>query len=325
MGNSSHGHWDDRTAEERNGHSTLTGIHPNRLANGLGWFSIGLGLSEIAAPGRVADLMGVVDNNDNRKMLRGLGMREVATGVGILANARPAEWMWGRFAGDLMDLAVLSSMRKADKSSATAATAAVLGVTALDFLCASQLSDGATGEARGNDEDRMICVRKAVTINRPVAEVYRFWRDFRNPPEFMDHLESVEILSDTRSRWRAKAPAGRTVEWEAEIIEDVPDRKISWGSVGKSDVENTGTVQFQDAPGDRGTEIGVDLRYNPPGGYVGSLFAKLFGEEPGQQINLRRFKQIMEVGEIPRSEGTLTGWRPAQPSAEPIKIQGEHR
>jgi len=266
---------EDRRGERKNGNrSTPTGIFPQTIANGLGWLSIGLGLAELTAPGRVAELIGVVDSEGNRNTLRGLGIREVATGLGILTNPRPAGWIWGRFAGDLMDLAALSSMRRADKASASTAIAAVLGVAALDFVCATQLDEEAPGESRREEEDRMICVRKAVTINRQVEDVYRFWRDFRNLPRFMDHLEAVEIYNDTRSRWRAKAPAGRKVEWEAEIIEDVPNQRISWGSVGQSDVENSGTVEFQTAPGDRGTEIVVTLRYNPPGWFHRYAFRK---------------------------------------------------
>src|SRR5512133_1212058 len=107
-------------------------------------------------------------------------------------------------------------------------------------------------------------VTKTITINRPIDEVYAFWRDFENLPRFMYHLEHVETTSDRRSHWVAKAPAGKAVEWDAEIIDDRPNELISWKSVGADDdVRNSGTVRFTEAPGDRGTEVRVDLQYDP--------------------------------------------------------------
>ena len=153
-------------------------------------------------------------------------------------------------------------------------------------------------------------VTKTITLNRPVAEVYAFWRDFENLPRFMYHLEMVETTSATRSHWTAKAPAGSSVEWDAEVTDDRPNELISWQSVGTDDdVHNSGTVRFTEAPGDRGTEIRVDLHYDPPAGKAGALVAKLFGEDPGTQIadDLRRLKQVLETGEVLRSHGAPEG------------------
>jgi uncharacterized membrane protein len=133
----------------------------------------------------------------------------------------------------------------------------------------------------------------------------------------MKHLESVTITGNGRSHWKAKAPAGSSVEWDAEITADQPNELIAWHSLGNSDVRNSGMVRFAEAPGGRGTEVHVDLRYDPPGGALGALFAKMFGEEPGGQIadDLRRFKQVMEIGEVMLSDATVTeGPHPAQPS-----------
>ena len=151
-------------------------------------------------------------------------------------------------------------------------------------------------------------VAKSVTINRPRQEVYEHWRALDRLPEFMIHLESVTITADGRSHWVAKAPGG-TVEWDAEITEDEPGVVLSWESIEGSDVPNGGSVRFAAAPADRGTEVHVMLRYDPPGGSAGAMVAKLFGEEPSQQLldDLRRFKQVMETGEVVRSEGSLEG------------------
>jgi len=132
----------------------------------------------------------------------------------------------------------------------------------------------------------------------------------------MAHLESVEVLDNNRSRWKAKAPAGTTVEWEAETIEDRPNELISWRSLPDASIPNSGSVRFKDAPGNRGTEVHVELQYQPPAGKLGSLIAKLFGEEPEQQIkgDLRRFKQVIETGEIVHSDASIhKGMHPAQP------------
>lgn len=153
-------------------------------------------------------------------------------------------------------------------------------------------------------------VAKAITVWRPIEDVYAFWRDFENFPRFMFHVEHVEDLGGGRSHWVARAPAGRTVEWDAEITDDTPDERIAWHTIGDdNDVRHGGSVSFVPAPGGRGTEVHVSLGYDTPGGKVGAMIAKLFGEEPGQQVNddLRRFKQILEVGEVVRSEASLEG------------------
>jgi uncharacterized membrane protein len=145
-------------------------------------------------------------------------------------------------------------------------------------------------------------IHRSVTINRPRGELYRFFRDFQNLPQFMEHLERVTVLDDRRSHWVVKAPAGKTVEWDAEITEERENELISWRAGAHADVPNDGTVRFVEAPGGRGTEVHVTATVKPPAGRVGKLVAKLFGEDPDRQIreDLRRFKQVMEAGEVAR-------------------------
>ncbi|HWE63978.1 MAG TPA: SRPBCC family protein [Chloroflexota bacterium] len=161
-------------------------------------------------------------------------------------------------------------------------------------------------------------VKKAITINRSPEEIYQFWHDFRNLPRFMDHLESVQMTGEKRSHWKAKAPAGTTVEWDAETVDDQPNQRIAWRSLTGAAVDNAGSVRFVPAPGGRGTEVHVELRYDPPGGALGATVARIFGEEPGQQVSddLRRFKQVLETGEITRSDASVRGKGPAQPPEE---------
>ncbi len=151
--------------------------------------------------------------------------------------------------------------------------------------------------------------RAAITVNASPPAVYAVWRDFERLPAFMYHLQSVTWLEERHSRWVVKGPAGTTVEWEAEITEDVPGERIAWRSVSGAAVDNSGVVRFRPAPRDQGTEVRVDLEYSPPGRALGAFVLKLFGEEPNQQIadDLRRFKQIVESGEVARSDASPDG------------------
>jgi uncharacterized membrane protein len=152
-------------------------------------------------------------------------------------------------------------------------------------------------------------VDQAMTINAPVEEIYSFWRKFSNLPQFMYHLESVTEIDQMRSHWKAKAPLGMTVEWDAEIVSETPNQLISWRSVEDADVSNAGSVRFLPSTGGRGTVVKVELRYEPPAGKLGAAIAWLTGEEPSVQVreDLRRFKQLMETGEIPTIEGQSAG------------------
>jgi uncharacterized membrane protein len=163
-------------------------------------------------------------------------------------------------------------------------------------------------EANGHEG---ILVERAVTVNRPRAELYQAWRNFENLPRFMQHLESVRVedRESGRSHWVAKGPLGRNVQWDAEVIEERENELLVWKSLPGSLVESMGRVEFVEAPGGRGTIVHVSMQYNPPAGSMGAAFAKLFGKEPGTQVkeDLRHFKQIMETGEIPTVEGQPSG------------------
>jgi len=165
---------------------------------------------------------------------------------------------------------------------------------------------------------RAIRVTKAITVSVTPEEAYRLWRNFENLPRFMAHLESVRVLDQRRSYWKAKAPLGATVEWTAEITDDRPNESIAWQSVEPADVRNSGRVRFTPLSGDRGVEVRVELSYDPPGGTIGATVAKLFGEEPSVQVDgdLRRFKQMLEVGEVVHSDASIhRGMHPARPGA----------
>jgi uncharacterized membrane protein len=267
------------------------------MAKVLGWFSIGLGVAEVAAPRQISRFIGV---QERPNLLRLLGIREIASGLGILLQDRRAPWLWSRVAGDALDLTLLGialGSTDSDRKRVGIATAAVVGVTALDLISSK----------RHTANGKPIHARKAITINRPPEELYRFWREFQNLPRFMKNLQSVHTLGGNRSHWVASGPGGYRVEWDAEITEDRPYELIAWRSLEGADVDNWGSVQFRRTQ--RGTEIHVDITYIPPGGKLGSIAAWFTGKEPGQQLqeDLRRLKQVMEAGEIPTTEGQPSG------------------
>lgn len=158
-------------------------------------------------------------------------------------------------------------------------------------------------------EQQGVHITKVMTINRPAADLFNFWRNFENLPRIMHHLESVKVINQSRSNWKAKAPAGMTVEWDAEIISEQPNELIAWRSLPDSQVPNAGSVRFKQLPDGRGTEVKVQMEYAPPAGQLGAIIAKLFGEEPDQQIgeDLFRFKQMMETGEVSTIDGQSSG------------------
>lgn len=159
--------------------------------------------------------------------------------------------------------------------------------------------------------DQLI-VHRAVTVNRPRAEVYKFWRNFENLPRFMQHLQEVKVSGNgtgRRSHWVTAAPLGQTVEWDAEIVEEHENEVIAWRSLPGAAIENSGRVTFREAQGFGGTEVDVILEYRPPLGSASVALARLFGEQPWQQVrdDLRRFKQVMETGEVPTTFAQSSG------------------
>jgi uncharacterized membrane protein len=316
-----------------------------RMARTLGWVSLGLGASMTLAPRVVTTVAGVDDSALARLMTRVVGLRELGHAAALLAGS--PEWVWTRVAGDSMDLPALliamGNRHGTRRIRAAVATVAVAGITAADVYTAWRtLSErkstdraGVTAEnvytAMRKLQDRTTTaggakhVEASVTVNRPREEVYQFWHDFSNLPQFMIHVESVEQRGDGMLHWRAEEPLmHKKMEWDAQIVEDRPNELIAWRSTDGAAGPAMGAVHFDTAPGGRGTEVRVELDYpESPAGKVGMAVARLAGEAPHQQArdDLRRFKQLIEIGEIVRSEGSPEGThtrqllrqRPAQP------------
>lgn len=153
--------------------------------------------------------------------------------------------------------------------------------------------------------DDGVAVAKSVTINRPRQELYEYWRDFSRLPSFMDNVERIDVASPHRSHWVVRAPGGKTVKWDAIVTEDRPGELIAWSATEDADVPNAGRIEFRDA-GDRGTIVTATIAYDPPAGIVGRIVAKMFQREPAIQArrDLRRFKQLMETGEVATASRT---------------------
>jgi uncharacterized membrane protein len=279
----------------------------DRLARGLGWFSVGLGLAQLASPRGVGLL--AIGRPTRPGRMRALGVRELTAGLGILTRDETRPWLWARVAGDVLDLALLGSAltaRRADRSRVLTSMALVAGVTALDAVAGIR--------ARGTGSKEKSATVAAVTIDKSPDEVYRFWRDFRNFPRFMAGIESVELDDDRRSRWRARAPGGAIVRWEAEITEDLSGEAIAWRTLPGAQLPHEGAVTFRPAPSGRGTEVRVQMKYGVPKA-VGKLLKGVVALQVDR--DLRRFKQLLEVGEVLRSDATLEpGMHPAQPTGK---------
>ncbi len=309
--------------------TTNAGPPRENLAKGLGIFSFALGIPQIVAPGRMNRMIGVRDDPATRLWMRAVGVREIAAGVGIFSQRRPTQWLWARVAGDTLDLALLGAALRSKSrrpGRTLAATGAVAGALAADLVDSIKLSRGDEPAAAQEQQAQSMHLKAATTVRRDRDELYAFWRDFERFPQFMAHLEEVSATEPGRSHWKAKGPLGTKVEWDAQITADVPGEQISWRSLEGAKVDSSGTVRFVPAPGDQGTEVHIEMRYEIPGGSLGALIAKLLGEEPAMQIkdDLRRFKQIVETGEIARSDGSPEGQldkrqlkpRPAQASED---------
>ncbi|TDE03384.1 SRPBCC family protein [Jiangella asiatica] len=294
----------------------------DRLARALGWASLGLAVPLLTAPNRVARATGADDSPAAPVVIRTTGVRELGHAAALLAG--PPRMVWTRVAGDVVDLAVIALAlpgRDGLRRRRLAVTMAGVGaVTVLDVYAAV---DARRANQFGAGRPGPLKLSASITVNRDPSEAYAIWRDFERLPSFMRHVRSVTPRGDRLWHWVVSAPIGRTVEWDAELTGDDAGRRISWRSVPGGDVDNSGTVHFAPASGERGTEVRVVLHYDVPGGMVGTALATAVGEEPEQQVrdDLRRFKQVVETGRVTRSDAMPWGADAArqalQPAAQP--------
>jgi uncharacterized membrane protein len=296
--------------------SAFKETNADRLAKFLGWFSIGLGITEVMFPRSVAKAIGAPKHP---MLTRLMGFREIAAGVGILNTPQRAAWVKARIGGDAIDLALLMRSYGAEDSGPmrlTGATAMVAGVTALDIVCAQQLSKGPAAAMESAAKPGTVRAEASFAINKSPEECYRFWRNPENLPQFMKYLESVRVTGDRTSRWNLKL-GGRTAEWDSQIISDTPNEEIAWQSMPGSTIETSGSVHFEPRLSGPGSIVRVAMQYTPPAGQLLALINPLMETVSEYQLreDLRHLKNLMETGEIPTTAG--------QPSAR--KNQGERQ
>jgi uncharacterized membrane protein len=257
-------------------------------------------------PRKLSRAIGVDD--DSSGVLPLLGLREIASGLGVLAADNPSTGVRARVAGDVLDLALLGTalaVPSRERTRLAAATLAVAGVTALDVVCAAKLTSSRTSK-------RPTHLRTSVAINRPAEQLYAVWRNLPSIPSVMRHIAVVQETGDGRSRWIATGPADLKLEWTAEITQDLPNQRLGWRSLPDADVQTEASVEFKPMPAGRGTIVTLDIGYEPRG-VSSAVISKLFGKAIEQQIenDLRRWKQLMETGEVATTEGQPHGKRSA--------------
>jgi uncharacterized membrane protein len=260
---------------------------PAKIARGLGWFSVGIGIAQILAPRLVSRIAGLPLPP---ALTVACGVRELVCGIGILTQEQVRPWMQARVAGDALDLAAFGAallVPGADRPRIAVSTAVVAGVTALDLHCSRELA-----KDRRRPAPRQLSV--SVNVERSPAELYRFWRDLTNLPRVMPRIESIQVLDDAHSHWVMRTAEGERIEWDSELIDDVADERLAWRSVDGSAVFDAGSVQFVRAAA--GTEVKIDLLYQPPADSFGGAVWMLFGMDPAAEgrLDSDALKRVME-------------------------------
>jgi uncharacterized membrane protein len=303
-----------------------TGNAGNRKLNiALACLSVGLGVAALLRPRQIAKLMGLRSPDQvTYAAIRSVGIREIACGMGMLCQPRWHGWPRVRLVGDAIDLALLASAlplhRVQYQKPYSCAAATIAAVSALDAVATYAVEKQSASASRHGQD--LAHVRAAITVNRSPDEAYELWRNFEKFPRFMANVESVRAVDERLSHWRATTGA----EWDAEMVADRSGELIEWRSLEGAEVKS-GRVTFRAAPGGRGTEISLELSYEPPVGAMGGVMGKLLGKDPGHDVrgDLRRMKSLLECGEVVRSDSTLEGaslmGRPAQP---PVHVSTYH-
>ena len=269
-------------AEERNG-PRAAGIPPGGVER-VGWFSLALGVPQLTRPDRLNHLIGVHDDRVSRRWQRLVGARELAAAGGILGRSRPTGWLWGRVAGDLMDLTLVSrawKRRSRDPGRLLLAGSALVGILVTDLRAAVELS----ADSQSTRKEHSMSRGASITVRRPRDEVYRRWREFAQDPRERSRFGGIRILAED------------------------PGRMIRFHAAPGAEGQGGGVARFVEAIGGRGTEIHLELTGETTGGAVSAAVEKLMGTETLQLVrdDLRRFRQLVEVGEVVRSDATPEG------------------
>lgn len=289
----------------------FSSVSDEKLVQGLAWFSVGLGLTALIAPRALGSAAGL---GRHAGLVRMVGARELASGIGLFSSRNSTPWLWSRVAGDAMDILTLGAAALKPTGGgnlrALVSLALVAGVTAADVSASLRYSSKSQGRhaRRLSAEDY---VERSTTIGKSPQECYDYWRKQTNAPVFMRHVVSVTEIDEKTSRWVARLPGGKRVEWESRITDDVPGKRIAWHSLHQSPIVHAGAVSFDPAPGGRGTVVRVVFHYRPPAASGGMAATPPFSFVPAFEIteDLRRLKQLLETGEIATTRGQPAGRR----------------
>jgi uncharacterized membrane protein len=280
------------------------------MAETLGWLSVGLGLTGLLTPRQTARVSGLTAPG----VVRLIGARELVSGIGLLTQSNKSPWLWARVAGDAMDLAAIAMTHggtRRGRSRAVGAAAVVAAITAADVWAAYSSGIGRLRQGRRAQSRPEAYFERTLIVNKPARECYDYWRDLGNVPKFTRRLKSVTPLDERRSKWVMSVPGGPDVSWVAEMIEDKPGERLRWRSEESSPLRHSGSVSFREVPGGRGTFVTVSMHYQTPADGLGNLVARVIGRDPFGEVreNLRRFKQLLETGEIATTTGQPSGSR----------------
>lgn len=335
------------------------------MTSGLAWCNIAVGLSQLVAPDALALLIGLRPSPHTRMALRAVGIREITTGYALLSNSHSTPWLWSRLAGDAMDLSLLVAgvgRRADDRTRATRTAFAIASGAVVNVYAAVRTGRSwrrhPITSSRPDSAGRVImpvgpavapaveakvlelvdevqvaqaAVRTAhqiVTVSRPAANLYSFWRDFENLPSFMRQLESVVCADGARSHWVMRALGGSRHSCEVEIVADVPGELIAWQTtLSDTTAHSAATVRFLPTPSGRDTTVHLTLEYTPSAGALGEVVARLFGVEPSQQLetDLSAFKQLMELDEGARTRGRNALLTAAPPGDDTMLLPAAER
>jgi uncharacterized membrane protein len=265
---------------------------------GLGMLSVAVGAAEVVAPHVVARLVGVRAPRRVRGVIRAVGLRGIVAGIGLLSRGRAARWLKTRLAGDLIDFGLLrQALRQpgARRARTIGALVATWGMALLDARSARLAEHEALVLAASP-------ARRSITIDRPPAEIYAFWREFTNLPGVIPHLDAVEIIDADRSRWRARGAEGELIEWETVVTEEIWGELVRWKSVDQASIATSGELRLvPNAQG--GTDVHLELRYHPPGGTLGRIVGSFWDEttrEAELDETLRRLDHRLSITNFPR-------------------------
>ena len=275
-----------------------------KIARALGWFTLGLGVTEMVAPRAVANFVGRSWRPSETRLM---GLRKVLAGVGTITGAQWTGRSWARVGGNLLELA-RSRKSKPPVTKMRRSSTAVCAAVAVGALAGAAIINVKRVRAQ-RDARRAVRHSASTSVNLSPEQCYQYWRDPEKLPTFFKHLKSARDLGDSRAEWVVRGADGKDITWPVEFIEDVPGEVIAWRSTDDSEMTHSGWVRFEPRGTGRGTIVRLHMEYEFPGQLNERMVNQILGYDPGMRLRkaLMRFKQLLETGEIATTEGQSAG------------------